>query len=129
MNMKNTNFDSKFIQKIKTILLEEKQTAERELAKFAKKNPRKADDFDTKHEDYGDEDEENAKEVASYGDNLALEQSLERSLRDVNDALKRIEEGRYGICKYCGKAIDEKRLEVRPASSACVKCKENVTRK
>ncbi|OGF21544.1 hypothetical protein A2316_04300 [Candidatus Falkowbacteria bacterium RIFOXYB2_FULL_38_15] len=127
--MKNTNFDPKFIQKIKTILLEEKQRLEKELSQFAKKNPRNSADFDTNFSDLGDEDEENAKEVASYGDNLALEQSLERSLRDVNDALKRIEDGSYGVCKYCGKAIDPKRLEARPASSACVKCKENLTRR
>lgn len=127
--MEKNTFDPKFLEKIKKALLDEKQKLEKELAQFAQKKPRASDDFDTRHENYGDEDEENAKEVAAYGDNLALEQTLESSLRDVNDALKRIEEGRYGICKYCGKNIDEKRLEARPASSACVKCKENLTRR
>jgi RNA polymerase-binding transcription factor DksA len=127
--MEKNTFDSKFLEKIKKALLEEKQRLEKELAQFAQKKPWANDDFDTRHENYGDEDEENAKEVAAYGDNLALEQTLESALRDVNDALKRLEDGTYGICKYCGKPIDEKRLEARPASSACVKCKENLTRR
>jgi DnaK suppressor protein len=54
---------------------------------------------------------------------LATEKVLEHSLRDIENALKRIEEGNYGICKYCKKPIGKKRMQVRPVASACVECK------
>ena len=37
-----------------------------------------------------------------------LEENLEKSLRDTNQSLARMEKGEYGICKYCHKPIEEK---------------------
>jgi DnaK suppressor protein len=66
-------------------------------------------------------------EVAQYTTNKPLEMSLEKSLRDTNKALERLEKGTYGLCKYCKEPIDEKRLEARPISSACINCKKSLT--
>lgn len=41
-------------------------------------------------------------------------------LKDVQSAFKRLEEGTYGACEACGKAIPEPRLEARPAARFCV---------
>jgi len=41
---------------------------------------------------------------------------LRRELGDVEDALKKIEEGSYGICEKTGKPIPVERLEVYPAA-------------
>jgi DnaK suppressor protein len=41
----------------------------------------------------------------------------------VEEALKRIEDGTYGICEFCGEEISEKRLEARPVTTSCVECK------
>jgi RNA polymerase-binding protein DksA len=117
------NLDKEFLKKIEKQLLEEKARLEKELAQFTQKNPHNKADFDANFPTIGDAEDENAAEVAVYSDNLTLERTLESALRDVNSALKRIEEGSYGICKYCGKPIDPKRLEARPASSACMECK------
>lgn len=121
--------DKEFLEKIKNQLLSEKAHLEKELAEFTKKNLHNKADYDANFPTIGDAEDENAAEVATYSDNLTLERTLESSLRDVNDALKRIEEGTYGICKYCGKPIDPKRLEARPASSACMECKTKLSRK
>lgn len=75
----------------------------------------------------GDKDDENAEEVATYSTNLTLERTLEASLRDVERALERVASGSYGICKYCNKEIDEKRLRARPSSSSCIECKKSFT--
>ncbi|MCX6743423.1 MAG: TraR/DksA C4-type zinc finger protein [Candidatus Parcubacteria bacterium] len=52
---------------------------------------------------------------------------MEKTLRDINKALARIEEGAYGKCAYCGKEIAEDRLMARPTSNACIECKEKLT--
>jgi len=53
--------------------------------------------------------------------NIATGES--QRLRDVADALKRIEEGTFGVCEGCDEPIPKKRLEVFPAARYCVKCK------
>jgi DnaK suppressor protein len=44
-------------------------------------------------------------------------------LRQLEDALKRIEEGTYGECEECGDKIPVKRLEAYLAATLCVACK------
>jgi RNA polymerase-binding transcription factor len=50
-----------------------------------------------------------------------LEQ-LEEQLADVDKALERMEEGTYGICTNCGKAILPERLEALPYAELCIDC-------
>lgn len=47
---------------------------------------------------------------------------LEAMLRDVERALRKLEEGTFGICDRCGKLIPEERLDARPWSDLCVDC-------
>jgi len=112
------------LTKFQNLLSEEKKRLENELSKFAERSIHNADDFNAQFPNFGDHIDDNAEEVSSYSDYLALEHTLEKDLKDVNSALKRIEEGTYGICRYCQKPIPEKRLEARPSSSACVECKK-----
>jgi DnaK suppressor protein len=43
-------------------------------------------------------------------------------LQDVERALRKLDEGTYGICDRCGRLIGEARLEARPWSVLCVDC-------
>lgn len=119
--------DQDTLNKIKENLHKEKERLEAELAQFATKSKHNPDDYNAEFPDLGDKEDENANEVAQYSDNLTLERTLEKSLRDVNNALKRIAEGSYGTCKYCNNEISPERLEARPTSSACVECKKVLT--
>ena len=85
------------------------------------------DNYRAQFPDMGDKEDENANEIADYTDKLSVEYSLEKTLRDINNALDKIKKGKYGKCKYCGKEIPEKRLLARPASSACIDCKDSLT--
>ncbi|MFZ2189318.1 MAG: TraR/DksA family transcriptional regulator [Candidatus Magasanikiibacteriota bacterium] len=125
--MTKTKFTKTFLDEIKKNLLEEKIHLESELEKFAKKNSHAENDYDTTFPEYGDEEDENAREVADYTANKPLEISLENTLRDVVKSLKRLEDNTYGFCKYCDNPIEEKRLLARPTSSACVSCKKTLT--
>jgi len=119
--------DKKTLIKFQDLLLKEKSRLENELNKFATRNIHNAEDFDAKFPNYGDEEDENIQEVSNYNEYLTLERTIEKDLQDVDSAINRAEEGTYGICKYCKKPIDEKRLQARPASSACVTCKKLLT--
>ena len=120
-------FSKQFLEEIKAALLRQKAELEQELLSFTKKNPHVSNDYEASFPDYGDEEDENAREVAQYTANKPLEMTLENTLRDVNRALTRIEDNTYGICKYCDQPIAEKRLRARPTSSACIGCKKTLT--
>lgn len=45
---------------------------------------------------------------------------LDEALRDVDDALQRVEDGTYGTCQVDGAPIDEDRLQARPAARYCL---------
>lgn len=121
--------EKKKLKEIEKKLLEQKKTVEKELAATGKKdNATSQDDenYNSRFPNYGDKEDENAAEVSVYSDRLAIEQELEKDLRDINKALQSIKEGTYGTCKYCGKPIDERRLFIRPTSSSCVDCKKRL---
>ncbi len=44
------------------------------------------------------------------------------TLFSIDHALRKIREGRYGICEKCGKPIEKKRLEIIPYARICIKC-------
>lgn len=125
--MSNKNFSSEFLNKMKAMLLEEKGKLSNDLSAIAEKNPNVSGDFVSQFPEYGDKEDENAAEMADFGNRMPLENDLEKALRDVDQALERLEKGTYGICKYCGKPIEEKRLEARPSSSTHVECKKAIT--
>ena len=54
---------------------------------------------------------------------LRLAGGESQMLREVSEALLRIEEGTYGKCVDCDEEIPVKRLEVFPAAKRCVECK------
>jgi DnaK suppressor protein len=45
-------------------------------------------------------------------------------LKKIDDALGRIEASTYGICEICEEEISIKRLEARPVTTMCIRCKE-----
>ncbi|MGO4883650.1 MAG: TraR/DksA family transcriptional regulator [Bryobacteraceae bacterium] len=47
-------------------------------------------------------------------------------LREVQDALRRIAQGAYGICYECDEPISAKRLDAVPWAKFCVSCQERI---
>ncbi|MFZ2804725.1 MAG: TraR/DksA C4-type zinc finger protein [Patescibacteria group bacterium] len=116
------------LEHFKTRLLEEKQRLEQELNDFGKEDPHQPGHFEAKYpESGGNSEDDNALEIAEFADDASIEARVEAELKDVDAALKAIESGTYGVCKYCHLPIDEKRLEARPASSSCISCKKVLT--
>lgn len=115
--------DKEAIDQIKADLIIRKEQILNELEDISKKDSHDADNFGSKFPEYGDKPDENAQEITDYTTNIMTEKVLEKTLADINGALKRIENETYGICKYCNKPISAKRLMARPVASACIACK------
>jgi DnaK suppressor protein len=49
-------------------------------------------------------------------------------LSKIDKALEKIKDGSFGVCEECGEPISPKRLEARPETSMCIKCKEEQER-
>jgi DnaK suppressor protein len=54
--------------------------------------------------------------------NLAMRQSLEAKAKSIRAALRKMQDGNYGICEVCGQEIDAERLAVLPHATLCIKC-------
>ncbi len=117
--------DQKTIDGLKTALEKERDLLVGELKTIATPDPNLKDDWNVKHEEWSEDqitsDEElEAGESVNESDedmkNKALSDHLESRLKEVNDALKMVEEGTYGICKVCKNPIPIDRLRANPAA-------------
>jgi len=56
--------------------------------------------------------------------NLRLRDRERVLLKKIDETLKKIEDGTFGICEECGEEIGIERLKARPVTDLCVRCKE-----
>ena len=118
--------DQKTIDELKTALEKERDLLTKELETIATPDPNLPGDWDIKHEEW-EENEITSEEELESGVNIneidedmknkALSDHLELRLKEVNNALKRIEDKTYGICQVCQKEIPLERLKANPAAS------------
>lgn len=108
-------------QELQQKLQEERAILEKELSRLGIQDPETGDwgaslytDTDTISDmnDMGDRDEDFATTANTLGE-------LEIRYKDVLVALKKIEDGTYGICEVSGEPIEEDRLMANPAARTC----------
>lgn len=49
-------------------------------------------------------------------------------LKKIDHAISKLEGGTFGICEECGEDISLKRMEARPETALCIRCKEDQER-
>ena len=65
--------------------------------------------------------------IRETGLSVMSEEALK--LKKIDDALKRIENGTYGLCLDTGKPIQEKRLKAIPYAKRCIEAQEDYEKK
>jgi len=67
----------------------------------------------------------------SYGKKLQgdLEEQEWVKLKQVEAALKKVEDGEYGICEQCEQEILETRLEIMPYTEFCIQCLSEIEKR
>ena len=126
------NLSKQQLKQLKALLLEERTKVAseiRSIAQEASKNPREASgDLSAYTVHMAD------MSADTYERELAmnLAGSSQEVLYQIEDALKQIDEGTYGICQQCAKPISVSRLRAVPYTSLCISCqrtKEQKTKK
>ena len=102
------------LQAVLQSLVAEMQHIKMEIAEHA----RLAQDRSTAGNDVGDD----ASQISEVSKNLALKRHLEALLAQIEAAIRRIEQGVYGVCARCGQAINPERLEALPYATTCLGC-------
>ncbi|WP_456391621.1 TraR/DksA family transcriptional regulator [Nitratifractor sp.] len=106
-----TKRDDLDLEYFRNRLLDEKQRLEKEIEGVSAET-RALSDSAEGAEDSGDVAELDAQNAIDQ----RLLEDLKRQLAEVENALKKIEEGSYGICEKTGKPIPVERLEAYPAA-------------
>jgi DnaK suppressor protein len=107
------------IEQYKEKLLAEKARLESELATVGRINPDNPGDWEAVPTDVNQREADpnkRADNIEDYENNTAILKELETQLLDVNDALKRVEDGTYGKDESTGEPIPEERLNANPAA-------------
>ncbi len=105
-----------FIAEMKALLEQEKAQLEKDLNQGAHKQE---GNYVADFPEYGQNEEDNATEIADYTAKSAIVEAKETRLKEIDSALKRLEEGRFGLTED-GEVIPENRLRANPAATNLV---------
>jgi len=107
---------NKFIEQAKQKLTKRKKELENEITRLSNQDP-----YQDKKPDYIDADPiDDVAEDLAHEDATLKSDVLEKELEQIIKALKRIEEGTYGLDENTGKPIDIKRLEANPSATTAI---------
>lgn len=112
-----------FLDKMRSILLKEKQNLIREIIK---ENENAADLLkDLSPKDIADK----AFDETDITFTSLLEEGQLKRIEAIETALTRISNGLYGKCTICEKKIMDERLEALPYALLCIECQRELERK
>lgn len=118
---KNTNFAKSELQRYRTMLL----AKFREVLGTVSGLENKISGPETNEMGPGD-----LVDMAAFNqaveEDYGLLESERHVLDDIQDALERIKEGTYGLCRQCNKQIPGKRLQIIPWALYCVACESEM---
>ncbi|MCK5021870.1 MAG: TraR/DksA C4-type zinc finger protein [Candidatus Pacebacteria bacterium] len=117
-------------QYYKKKLEDELKLLTKELKTVGRINPDNPNDWEatgnpeTNQDDDHSDLNDNADDQEEFRERNAILTDLEIRFNNVKNALKKIDEDNYGICKECGEDIEKERLEANPAAETCIKHKK-----
>ena len=115
----------KELEQLEQELITEKEKLQQALANAAQVRVEMQEYNETN--DVMSKNDESAGELSEIIADKEVLATLEKQMKDIEQALILIKKGGYGVCKYCGKDIPLARLKVRPVSTSCVDCKSQFT--
>ena len=118
----NVRFSEEDLQEFKEIILKKIARAEEDLALLQSSYKNDANNgTDDTSPSFKSFDE--GSEVMSKEANVQLAIRQEKFIRDLKNALMRIENGTYGVCRVTGKLIQKERLKLVPHATLSIEAK------
>ncbi len=109
--------NAKQIEELKQILLERREKINKNI-QGSRESIDSLKDSECKDEfDYAEVSSD------SFKEGIIANQQIEE-LKEIDEALKRIERGTYGICEMCDESIAIGRLRAKPFAKFCTPCRE-----
>ena len=116
-------------ERFRTALLEERERVEKALANLRDEHPGSLDD----EVEEGVQNDNHLAETATATLGREIDYTLGENsgevLSQIDSALRRIEEGTYGVCESCGREIAAERLDAYPWAALCIDCKREAERR
>lgn len=103
-------------------LLEERRRLEREIADLDADLSESLEDS-SEESPYDQHMAETAAVTLDREIDLTLEENARASISQIDRALRKLENGSYGLCDKCGKPIGDDRLHAAPFATLCIDCK------
>ena len=109
-------------QEVRQMLVEKRDALDLELSNKTKAVIASGTDGEVQRvvRDSAEEADQNTSDHIDF----TLTQMKRQTLNGLNEAIRRFDEGTYGICSDCGEEIGVKRLEALPFASRCKDCEE-----
>lgn len=110
------------IQKFKDVLETEKAMLEKALSEIGIENPENGEWEAVPDISGGPEADENdlADRSEDFEERSAMLSTLAMRLSEIDGALAKMKDGKYGICEISGEPIEEERLAANPAAKTCI---------
>lgn len=116
--MSDKGYPKKVLTEIKAYFEKEHEHLAKRIAQLDDEDPFKDPDHANDNADVINE----VREEMAHEQTEANRESLEKRLAEIDENLRRIEQGTYGYCKKCGKIIDTDRLSSNPSALLCIAC-------
>jgi DnaK suppressor protein len=73
---------------------------------------------------YGTHMADDGTEAFEQAKDQSMRTRLQDTLKSVQEALQKFDQGTYGTCESCEQKIDWARLEAKPHAKLCIKCQQ-----
>ena len=115
------------LKKFRKILLEERARLEEKEHRIDRRNAAASESGELGDlADYDNHPADSATETESRAKDLAFDENINTLLAQIDEALRKIDDGTYGACDRCSSPINPARLEAMPYATLCIECQNIV---
>jgi len=115
--------DQKFLEHQRELLLQERSTYLQQSELLKAEAESLVEEMEPGDIQFDEESGEGGTLTVDRERDLVLSAQAQLAVEDIDDALRKITRGRYGICEGCGELISKPRLEAMPFARLCIACK------
>jgi len=116
--VKTQAYPKELLTDIEAFFLNEKKNVEKRLSQITEEDPYSDRESTTNSADVTVD----ATEDILHEHATANKEALERKIKEIDMALERVKNGKYGMCKKCDMLINTDRLSSNPFALYCITC-------